>query len=78
MLHLKYFKSNHCEDVNVDWGLLGVENYTNSVQPIRSEEVAAVERTFWISFWYLIFNVYLIIAIAVLKCEFFYEKINYF
>lgn len=71
MLHLKYFKSNNCDSL-IDWRYLGVENYNNSIQIIQPEEVEVVERTFWISFWYLVFNSYLIISVMILYCKLLY------
>ena len=79
MMHLNYFKSNSCNSL-VDWRALGIENVPNGIQPIRSEELIRVERTFWISFWYLSFSSYMVIASAILYCKLscsnFY-KLNY-
>lgn len=65
MLHINYFRSNSCESA-VDWGALGVKNYNNGIQPIRSDDLERIERTFWLSFWYLIFNIYLVFASVIL------------
>lgn len=72
MLHLNYFRSNSCEHI-VDWSALGIENYNNGIQPIRPDELERVERTYWFSFWYLIFNIYLVIAAVIL-----YRKFKYY
>jgi hypothetical protein len=69
-MHLIYFQSEHCESEGfVDWKILGLKNVDEKIQPIR-HEVQVIERTFWISFWYLIFNIYLLFSAAVLYCKF--------
>lgn len=65
LLHLNYFRSNSCKNA-VDWSALGIRNYNDGIQPIRPEELTRVERTYWFSFWYLIFNIYLVIAAMIL------------
>jgi hypothetical protein len=68
-MHLVYFQSQHCENEGfVDWTILGLDNVDENMQPFRIE-AEVIERTFWISFWYLIFNIYLLFSAAILYCE---------
>lgn len=67
MRYVIYYQSHHC-DQNVNWRLLGVENFTN-VQPERPLHREAVIRTVTIALLYAILNVVLIATSVVVLSE---------